>query len=77
MGRLSRYVQSASRLYSIELAVFLLATYAALFGCSYAVLLRSAMSHSLSAILGAGFFALMSMAFLLVEGRVVRSIASR
>ena len=76
MERLRRYVQSASRLYSVELAIFLLVCYAVLFGISLAMLTRSAMGHSILGMFAAGFFAAMSVAFLFVEAQVVRTIAN-
>jgi hypothetical protein len=76
MEGLRRYVQSASRLYSVELAIFLLACYAILFGISLAMLSRGAMAHSIIGMFTAGFFAILSLTFLFIEAQVVRAIAN-
>lgn len=76
MERLRRYVESASRLYSVELAIFLLVCYAILFGISLVMFTRSAMGHNIWGMLTSGFFISMSLVFLIVEAQVVRTIAS-
>jgi hypothetical protein len=77
MELLRRYVQSTSRHYSPELAIFLLICYAVLFGISIAMLIRNAMNHNILEACTAGFFAVMGLAFLFVEAQVVRGMASR
>lgn len=77
MERFRLYVQSASRLYSVELAIFFLAVYASLFGFSLAMLIHGLVDHSTFAILNAAYFAIMSLACLIVEAQVIRSIATR
>ena len=76
MERLRRYVQSASRLYSLELSIFFLVCYSVLFGISLVLFLRSAMNHSFLGMFEAGVFVLMGLAFAFIEAQVVRAIAT-